>query len=46
VRVFGIRGSLRRDSYNTKLLRHAGELFASERVEFEVYEGLKDVPNP
>jgi chromate reductase, NAD(P)H dehydrogenase (quinone) len=44
MRVLGISGSLRRDSYNTKLLRHAGELFASEGVEFEIYEGLKDVP--
>jgi chromate reductase, NAD(P)H dehydrogenase (quinone) len=44
MRILGISGSLRRDSYNTKLLRHAGELFASERVEFEIYEGLKDVP--
>lgn len=31
----GIRGSLRRDSYNTKLLRRAGELFANEGLEFE-----------
>jgi chromate reductase len=44
MRVLGISGSLRRDSYNTKLLRHAGELLASEGVEFEFYDGLKDVP--
>jgi chromate reductase len=44
MRVLGISGSLRRDSYNRKLLRHAGELFASEGVEFEIYEGLKGVP--
>lgn len=42
--VLGISGSLRRGSYNTKLLRHAGELFASDGVEFEIYDGLKDVP--
>ena len=45
MRVLGISGSLRRDSYNTKLLRHAGELFASEGVAFDIYEGLKDVPS-
>jgi NAD(P)H-dependent FMN reductase len=39
MRVLGISGSLRRGSYNTKLLRHAGELFAGEGVEFEIYEG-------
>lgn len=44
MRVLGISGSLRRDSYNTKLLRHAGELFADEGVQFEIYDGLKDVP--
>jgi chromate reductase len=44
MRVLGISGSLRRDSYNTKLLRHAGELFEDEGVEFEIYDGLKDVP--
>jgi chromate reductase, NAD(P)H dehydrogenase (quinone) len=44
MRVLGISGSLRHDSYNTKLLRHAGELFENEGVEFEIYDGLKDVP--
>lgn len=44
MRVLGISGSLRRDSYNTKLLRHAGELFADEGVQFEIYDGLKDLP--
>jgi chromate reductase, NAD(P)H dehydrogenase (quinone) len=44
MRVLGISGSLRRDSYNTKLLRHAGELFEHEGVEFEIYDQLKDVP--
>ena len=44
MRVLGISGSLRRDSYNTQLLRHAGELFEDEGAEFELCEGLKDVP--
>jgi chromate reductase, NAD(P)H dehydrogenase (quinone) len=44
MRVLGISGSLRRDSYNTQLLRHAGELFGDEGVEFEIYDRLKDVP--
>ena len=44
MRVLGISGSLRRDSYNTKLLRHAGDLFEDEGVEFEIYDRLKDVP--
>ena len=44
MRVLGISGSLRRDSYNTQLLRHAGELFEHEGVEFELYDRLKDVP--
>jgi chromate reductase len=44
MRVLGISGSLRRDSYNTALLRHAGELFAAEGAEFEIYDGLRDIP--
>ena len=44
MRVLGISGSLRRDSYNAALLRHAGELFEAEGAEFEVYEGLRDIP--
>ncbi len=44
MRVLGISGSLRGDSYNTKLLRHAGELFEDEGVEFTIYDRLKDVP--
>jgi chromate reductase len=44
VRILGISGSLRRGSYNTALLRHAGELFEAEGVEFELYEGLRDIP--
>jgi chromate reductase len=44
MRVLGISGSLRRNSYNTKLLRHVGELFAAEGVTFEIYDALKDIP--
>jgi chromate reductase len=44
VRVLGISGSLRRDSHNTALLRHAGELFTAEDAEFEMYDGLRDIP--
>src|SRR4051794_14685921 len=44
MRVLGISGSLRRDSYNTALVRHAGELFEAEGAEFEIYDGLRDVP--
>jgi chromate reductase, NAD(P)H dehydrogenase (quinone) len=43
MRVLGISGSLRRDSYNTKLLRAAGELLPHV-VEFEVWDELKSVP--
>jgi chromate reductase len=44
MRVLGISGSLRRDSYNTKLLREAGEMLSERGVEFELYEDLKQVP--
>jgi chromate reductase len=44
VRVLGISGSLRRDSHNTALLRHVGELFKAEGAEFEIYDGLRDIP--
>jgi chromate reductase len=44
MRVLGISGSLRRDSYNTVLLRHAGDLFEAEGAEFEIYHGLRDIP--
>ena len=44
MRVLGISGSLRRDSYSTALLRHAGDLFEAEGAEFEIYDGLRDVP--
>src|SRR4030081_2904143 len=44
MRVLGISGSLRRGSYNTSLLRHAGDLFEAEGAEFEIYHGLRDIP--
>jgi chromate reductase, NAD(P)H dehydrogenase (quinone) len=43
VRVLGIAGSLRADSYNRKVLLEAGELFPGH-VDFQVYDGLKAVP--
>jgi len=44
MRVLGISGSLRRDSYNTTLLRHAGDLFEADGAEFEIYHGLREIP--
>jgi chromate reductase len=44
MRVLGISGSLRRASYNTALLRHAGELFEAEGAQFEIYDRLRRVP--
>jgi chromate reductase, NAD(P)H dehydrogenase (quinone) len=43
VRILGVSGSLRDGSHNTLLLREAAELFDSE-VEFELFDGLKEVP--
>src|ERR671938_902884 len=43
MRVLGLSGSLRRDSYNSMLLRTAAELLPFG-VELEVYDGLRDVP--
>src|SRR2546428_3261756 len=43
MKVLAISGSLRRDSYNTKLLRAAAELFPPE-VDFVLYQGVKEVP--
>jgi chromate reductase len=37
-------GSQRRDSYNTRLLRHAGDLFEADGAEFEIYRGLREIP--
>jgi len=42
-RILGISGSLRRDSHNTSLLRNAAEA-AGPDIEFELYDGLKEVP--
>jgi len=44
MRVLGISGSLRRDSFNTALLRHVGELVEAEGAEFDIYDGLRDIP--
>jgi chromate reductase, NAD(P)H dehydrogenase (quinone) len=43
VKVLGINGSLRRDSWNRKLLRVAAEQLP-EDVEFAVFDGLKALP--
>jgi chromate reductase len=43
MKVLAISGSLRRDSYNTKLLRAAEELLPPE-VDLVLYDGLKGVP--
>jgi chromate reductase, NAD(P)H dehydrogenase (quinone) len=42
-KILGISGSLRRGSYNTRLLEAAAELLP-EGVELEVLDGLKEVP--
>src|SRR2546430_15132686 len=44
MRVLGISGSLRRGSFNTALLRHAAALFETEGAQFQIYDGLRDVP--
>ena len=43
MKVLAISGSLRRDSYNTKLLRAAEELLPPQ-VDFVLYQGVKEVP--
>ena len=43
MRILGISGSLRRDSHNTELLRAAATLLPSG-VDFELYDGLKEIP--
>src|SRR5919201_278317 len=43
MRILAISGSLRRDSYNTALLRAAAEE-APEDVEIVLWEGLKEIP--
>lgn len=42
-KILGISGSLRRGSYNTRLLEAAAELLP-EGVEYERFDGLKEVP--
>ena len=44
MRVLGVSGSLRRGSYNTALLRYAGDLLEAEGAEFELYDGLREIP--
>ena len=44
MRVLGISGSLRRESYNAALLRYAGDLIEAEGAEFEIYDALRDIP--
>ncbi len=43
MRILGISGSLRRDSFNTQLLREAGAL-APTRAQLELYGGLEQLP--
>jgi chromate reductase len=43
VKVLGISGSLRRDSFNRKLLLNAAELLPGG-VELELWDGLKAIP--
>ena len=43
MKLLGIVGSLRADSYNAKLMRSAAELLPAG-VELTVYDGLRDVP--
>jgi chromate reductase len=43
MKVLAISGSLRRDSYNTKLLRAAEELLPPD-TDFVLYQGVKEVP--
>ncbi len=40
----GISGSLRSGSFNAALLRHVGALLEAAGGEFEIYEGLREVP--
>jgi chromate reductase, NAD(P)H dehydrogenase (quinone) len=43
VRVLAVSGSLRRDSYNTRLLRAAAEV-APEGIEVVLWDGVRDLP--
>ena len=42
-KILGISGSLRRDSYNTRLLEAAAQVLP-EGVELELFDGLKEIP--
>ena len=44
MRVLGISGSLRHNSYNTALLRNVGEVLEAEGAHFEIYDGLRNIP--
>jgi chromate reductase, NAD(P)H dehydrogenase (quinone) len=44
VRILGLSGSLRRGSYNTALLRYAGEIVEAEDAEFELYDSWHELP--
>ncbi len=43
MRILAISGSIRRDSHNTRLLRHLAEQ-APPRTDIEIWEGLKSIP--
>jgi chromate reductase len=43
MRVLAVAGSVRRDSHNTRLLRHVAER-APAGVEIELWDGLKSIP--
>jgi chromate reductase, NAD(P)H dehydrogenase (quinone) len=43
MRILAIPGSLRRDSHNTRLLRHAAER-APQEIEIELYDDLRSIP--
>jgi chromate reductase, NAD(P)H dehydrogenase (quinone) len=43
MRVLAVSGSLRRDSYNTRLLRAAAEV-APEGIEVVLWDGVRDLP--
>lgn len=43
MRVLAVSGSLRRDSYNTQLLRAAAEV-APEGIEVDLWDGVRDLP--
>ena len=43
MRILAISGSLRRDSHNTRLLRHLAERAPAD-LELEIWDGLKSIP--